>query len=68
MRTQSKPNYFTDPITTLALDVYRVAYQPYGEANPDKVGEIEEWLRAGDISNSPNVAELAAEWLELEAE
>lgn len=64
----NKPNYFADPITALALDVYNVAYQPHGEADPDKVGEIEEWLRAGDLDDNPDATQLAHEWLALEIE
>lgn len=64
----SKPNYDHDPVTRLAYDVYQAAYQPYGEANPDKVGEIENWLREGDLDDSPSVDELAAEWLAFTTE
>lgn len=63
-----KPDYFSDPITRLSYDVYQAAYQPYGEADPDKVDEIYEWLQAGDLDDNPSVTEIAAEWLALENE
>ena len=63
-----KPDYSGDPITALAFDVYVAAYQPYGEANPDRVAVIEEWLRTGNLDDKPSVDALAAEWLALENE
>ena len=62
-----KPDYTSDPITTLALDIYRAAYQPYGEADPDRVGEIEDWLREGD-GDYGDLDALVAEWKQVEAE
>ncbi len=61
-----KPDYFSDPTTRLAYDVYQLVYQPYGEADPDAVNAIEEWIRAGDPDGA-TAEELAAEFTDTMA-